>query len=241
MKEIQKVVVVLMAVCALCFKASAQTTTATQNKIGYSNLEYIVGKLPETAVISQILEKQRSEYATLLEEKSKSFKEKLDEFQAKGASLPEIIQKDKQKELETLQASIQELQANAEKDMEQKQNQLLQPLYIKAYKGIQDFAEKNGYQFIFNTGSESSRNLLVAPSTDDVSEGILKTIAETKPDPAVTAQLLKELNKQNEKPEAKPTAPATKKAEASKPVAKASPAKPANAKASPAKPATKKK
>jgi outer membrane protein len=242
MKQIKNLVLGLGLLIVICTKASAQQAPI-QNKIAYSNLEYIVSKLPETATIGQILEKQRAEYTTLLEEKAKSFKEKLDEFQSKGASLPEIIQKDKQKELETLQASIQELQTNAQKDIEQKQNQLLQPLYIKAYKGIQDFAEKNGYQFIFNTGSESSRSILVAPASDDVSEAILKSIADTKPDPATTAALIEELKRQTE---VKPAPVATKTAKvetAAKNTAKPVQAKPATKPAAKptSKPATKKK
>ena len=87
------------------------------------------------------------------------------------------IKKDKEKELETLQASIQALQQSAEKDLADKQTQLVQPLYVKVYSAIQTFAEENGYKFIFNTGdSNQMRHLLVAPTDGDVSDLILKKL-----------------------------------------------------------------
>lgn len=149
-------------------------------KTGYTNVEYIISKLPEVKKIADDLEKQKKQYDNAYEQKAKEFQDKYTAYQKNGSTMPDIIKKDKEKELETMQAAIQELQQNAQKDLQTKQGQLIQPVYVKVYSAIQNVAEENGYKFIFNTGdSNQMRNLLVAPSDGDVSELVLKKLGST--------------------------------------------------------------
>jgi outer membrane protein len=187
-------------------------------KTGYTNIEYLISKLPEVKKISEELEKQKKQYDQLYEQKVKTFQEKLASYQKSGNNLPEIIKKDKEKELETLQASIQDLQQKAEKDLSEKQGQMIQPLYVKVYGAIQTVAETNGYKFIFNTGnSNSMRHLLVAPTDGDVSELVLKQLGANAKDEVKTTT----------KKEVVPTKaePKAEKATAKKPTTKVAPAK----------------
>ena len=185
-------------------------------KTGYTNVEYLISKLPEVKKIADDLDKQKKQYDNAYQQKVKEFQDKYTAYQKNGASMPDIIKKDKEKELETMQTAIQELQQNAQKDLEAKQGQMIQPIYVKVYTAIQNVAEENGYKFIFNTGdSNQMRNLLVAPTDGDVSELVLKKLGTTAKE-EVKAQGA----------EAKANAPAkteTKKATtpAKKPVAKA--------------------
>ncbi|MES2794749.1 MAG: OmpH family outer membrane protein [Bacteroidota bacterium] len=187
-------------------------------KTGYTNVEYIISKLPEVKKISDELEKQKKQYDNAYQQKVKEFQEKYNAYQKNGASLPEIIKVDKEKELQTMDASIKELQQNAEKDLTNKQAQLIQPLYVKVYSAIQAVAEENGYKFIFNTGdSNQMRHLLVAPTEGDVSELVLKKLGTT----AKEEVKAKEAAIENKK-EATPKADTkTTKAPVKKPAAKA--------------------
>jgi outer membrane protein len=149
-------------------------------KTGYTNIEYLISKLPEVKKISEDLEKQKKQYGSIYDQKVKEFQEKYAQYQKTGATLPEIIKKDKEKELENMQASIQELQQNAEKDLANKQNQMIQPIYVKIYSAIQKVGEENGFKFIFNTGDGSlTRHMLVAPPDGDVSDLVLKKLGST--------------------------------------------------------------
>jgi outer membrane protein len=186
-------------------------------KTGYTNIEYLISKLPEVKKISDDLEKQKKQYDQLYEQKVKNFQEKLASYQKTGANLPEIIKKDKEKELETLQASIQDLQQKAEKDLSEKQGQMIQPLYVKVYGAIQTVAEANGYKFIFNTGNGNQmRHLLVAPSDGDISDLVLKQLGANAKEEVKT-----EAKKETTSSKAEPK---TEKAPSKKPVAKATPA-----------------
>ncbi len=190
-------------------------------KAGYTNVEFLISKLPEVKKITEELEKQKKQYDNAFQEKTKEFQTKLNAYQKGGANLPEIIKKDKEKELETLQASIQELQQNAEKDLANKQTQLVQPLYVKVYSAIQAFAEENGYKFIFNTGdSNQMRHLLVAPADGDVSDLILKKLgANAKEEVKAAKEEAKAVVKAGPEKATNPKTP-VKKAPAKAPVKK---------------------
>lgn len=227
--QIQHIMNRLVLITLTIFTAFTAANAQNDPKIGYSNVEYLISKLPDTKAIQADLDKRRKEYETLFQEKNKTFQTKLDEYQKKGASLPEIIRKDKEKELESLQTSIQELQQVVDKDLAQRQQELIQPLYLKVYLAIEKVAEANGYQFIFNTGGNNqARNVLVAPEGGDVSELILKQIEATDKE-----------NAQKSQAEAKPAAANKANAPAASNASK--PNTPAPAKKPAPKPAPKKK
>lgn len=205
---------VLLLICSVSVFAQ------TDPKTGYTNVEYIISKLPEVKKIAEDLEKQKKQYDGVYQQKVKEFQEKYTSYQKTGASMPEIIRKDKEKELETMQASIQELQQNAEKDLANKQAQMIQPLYVKVYTAIQNVAEENGFKFIFNTGDGNQmRHMLVAPPDGDVSELVLKKLGSTaKVEEKAKVETAKTEAKKEEK--ATKAAPATKKPAAKAPVKK---------------------
>jgi outer membrane protein len=199
---------------------SVLKSIAQEPKTGYTNVEYLISKLPEVKKISDELEKQKKQYDEAYQDKMKEFQTKLNTYQKSGGNLPEIIKKDKEKELENLQASIQELQQNAEKDLANRQAQLIQPLYLKVYTAIQNVAEENGYKFIFNTGdSNQMRHLLVAPTDGDVSELVLKKLGSTAKEAAKEEKKESPAVVNKPKTESKATQPT--KAPAKKPAPKA--------------------
>ena len=203
----------------LFFIITINAFAQNEPKTGYTNVEYIISKLPEVKKISDELEKQKKQYDSAYQQKVKEFQDKYNAYQKNGGSLPEIIKVDKEKELQTMQASIQELQQSAEKDLSNKQAQLIQPLYVKVYSAIQAVAEENGFKFIFNTGdSNQMRHLLVAPTEGDVSEMVLKKLGTT----AKEEVKAKEAAVEKKKEATTKTTTKTAKAPVKKAVAKAS-------------------
>ena len=216
MQKLIALLIVLMPLGALA---------QTDPKTGYTNIEFIISKLSETKKISESLETRRKEYEKIYQDKVKDLQDKLGAYQKNAATMPEIIKKDKEKELENLQASLQEFQQNADTDIQNQQNNLLQPLYIKIYKAIQEVAEENKYQFIFNTGNGNQvRHLLVAPTDGDVSEMVIKKLeSQSKQEESKAKAAEKPKQAQAQKADSKANAekPTAKKpAPAKKPVAK---------------------
>lgn len=210
----------LITTSILLLVISISTFGQDDPKTGYTNVEYLISKLPEVKKISDELEKQKKQYDNAYQQKVKEFQDKYTAYQKNGASMPDIIKKDKEKELETMQAAIQELQQNAQKDLQAKQGQMIQPVYVKVYTAIQNVAEENGYKFIFNTGdSNQMRNLLVAPTDGDVSELVLKKLGTTAKE-EVKAQAAESKASTPAKTETKKAATPAKKPAAKAPVKK---------------------
>jgi outer membrane protein len=203
----------LITTSLLLLVISISTFGQADPKTGYTNVEYLISKLPEVKKIAEDLEKQKKQYDNAYEQKVKEFQDKYAVYQKNGASMPDIIKKDKEKELETMQAAIQELQQNAQKDLQAKQGQMIQPVYVKVYTAIQNVAEENGYKFIFNTGdSNQMRNLLVAPTDGDVSELVLKKMGATAKEEVKAKAAEAKIESATKTEAKKPTTPAKKPA-----------------------------
>jgi len=85
----------------------------------------------------------------------------------------ELIKTTKQKELQDLNDRIQTFQSTAQEDWQNKENELLTPLFNKAKKGIEDVAKENGYTYIFDT---SGGVLLYFEPTDDIAPLVKKKL-----------------------------------------------------------------
>lgn len=158
-------------------------------KIGYTNVEAIIGQLPESKQIQADLETYKTQLSNQLQQKSKEFQEKYEAYEKGKAMMSELVRKDKETELQFMNGQIEEFQKNAEASMQKKQETLLQPVLTKVQKAIDDVANENGYSYIFNSdGGMGLSIILHAPEKDDVTSLILKkmgvVIPATTPAPA---------------------------------------------------------
>lgn len=187
-------IITTFALFVLTIAAYAQSPASAKVdstlKTGFTNIEYLLGKIPQVAKINEFLEVEKKKYEVVYEQKLKDLQVKFEAYQKSAAGMPEIIKKDKEKEIETQRNSIQEFQGEIEKDLSSKQNILIQPLYSLIFQSIQLVAEENGFQYIFNSGDASAvRHLLVAPANGDVSDLVLKKFAELSAKTEVNGQL----------------------------------------------------
>lgn len=133
MKKSISYIVFIWAICA-AFVSAAQTTEPPV-KIGYTNVEYILSKLPEARQIEADLKAYEKLLEAQLESKYQEYQKKLEDYQAQVSSglMPPSIKADKERELLALQNSIREFEQNAEEDLQNKQITLLEPV-LKKYK-----------------------------------------------------------------------------------------------------------
>jgi outer membrane protein len=157
--------------------ASAQA----QMKVGYTNVDYVLSQLPDSKQIEADLKTYRSQLENSLKAKYQDFEAKAKDYQANGEKMSEVIRKDKEKELQNLQASIQEFEKNSEESLQKKQQTLLQPVLEKIQKAIKEVARDNGYTYVFNSdaGYGTTPILLHAPEEDNVSDLVLKKMGVT--------------------------------------------------------------
>lgn len=188
----------VLAAAALTLTAApaalAQTAPATTGplKIGYTNVDYVISQMPESKQIESQLKDYSTQLKNQLDAKVADYRKKVDAYQALPATTPDPVRADKEKELQTLQSSIQEFQQSAEQSVQQRQQTLLKPVYDKLQKTIDVVSEKNGYTYVFNSdaGFGTTPILLHGPKDGDISDLVLKEMGVTPgqnaaPTPAV--------------------------------------------------------
>lgn len=98
-----------------------------------------------------------SEYGKTLESTLATMKNEFDtkykDFADNQATMSELIQKTKTKELQDLQGRIEDFKASAQKSLSDKENELLSPIINKAKKAIEEVAKENSFTYVFDTGS----------------------------------------------------------------------------------------
>ncbi|MBA4851748.1 OmpH family outer membrane protein [Emticicia sp. BO119] len=158
-------------------------TANAQQKIGYTNVDYILNNLPDAKDIETKLKTEKAQYDKLLQDKVADFQKKYEDYQKNAATMSPVIKADREKELQNQNNAIQEFQQNSEGALQQKQQQLLAPVLDKIDKTIKDVAKENGYIYVFNTdaGPGTTPILLVAPDADNISDLVFKKLGVTPP------------------------------------------------------------
>ena len=169
-----------LLICALTVFTMG-VTNAQELKIGYTNAEYLLGLLPEAKQIEADLRAYETQLQNQLKAKYQDLQTKIADYQANEGSYNELIKADKQRELTSLQESLQQFQTDAEQSLVTKRNQLLQPAVEKIGTAIQAVSEENGYSMVLSAGSPGFDVLLYASEKHDISKMVLKKLGIDPP------------------------------------------------------------
>lgn len=199
----QKFLAFVVLMTSISTSLFAQTTPLT--KIGYTNVDVILMQLPEAKKMQNELEVAKAQFDKAIGETYKEFQEKYEAYQKNGANMTDVIRADKEKELQSLQTRVQDMQNNAQQSLQTKQQQLMEPILTKVNNAIQEVGKENGYLYILNmdAGANTTPIILYAGSEEyAVTNLILKKLgvdpekaaaapaaaapAATKPAPAAT-------------------------------------------------------
>ncbi|MCU0415595.1 MAG: OmpH family outer membrane protein [Cytophagaceae bacterium] len=178
-KTISSIVFVVSILLSYCVMAQ---THDTHIKIGYTNVEYILSRLPEAKQIEADLKAYEKLLETQLESKYQEYQKKLEDYQAQVASglMPPSVKADKERELLNLQTSIREFEQNAEQDLQNKQVTLLEPVLKKVQDAIDKVAAANNYTYIFSSHTDFGGSAIILyaknKEKDDISDTVLKEL-----------------------------------------------------------------
>jgi outer membrane protein len=148
-------------------------------KIGYADVEYIFSQMPESKQIDselQVLSAQlKKQYDTRLAE----FQKKYQEYQQFGATVPDAVKQNSERELQQLNQNLQKLEQDSQTDLQKKQVTLMEPVYAKVGKAIEDVAKENAFSFIINQQIQGLDVILFADEKLNVSDMVLKKMGVT--------------------------------------------------------------
>ena len=133
-----------------------QDISAQNLKFGHINSDELIQSLPEFDSANKKLEKFRQDLINALELMQVELNNKTDAYQKEQKNLTDIVRQAKEGEIIDMQNRIQQFQANAQQQLQEKQAELFQPIMAKIDKAIKDIGKEQGFVYIFTVGQGST-------------------------------------------------------------------------------------
>jgi outer membrane protein len=173
---------VLFTIVLLAASFIAKAQQPVTQKIGYADFEYIFSLMPEFKQIDAELKTHGTQLDNQLKAKYAEYEGKVKAYQAMPVTTTDLVKADKEAEIARMQESIQKFQQDAQASITKKQTDLMQPVYNKVGKAIEDVAKENGYSFIINPQLGAGTDILLySDEKYDISDLVLKKLGVTPP------------------------------------------------------------
>ena len=137
----------------LAFVALLGMTDAVAQKFGHLDAQDILLTLPERAEAQTSIEAAAAEYETEVSRMQSELETKFADYQAKAATWPDAIRQQKERELQQLDAGLQEFGMTIQNALAQMEQQLLAPMIERVRDAIEAVGKEQGFTYIFDTST----------------------------------------------------------------------------------------
>jgi outer membrane protein len=148
-------------------------SSIAQNKFGHIDSQELLLLMPERKSAESEVQNFAKSLESQLGSMTAEYQESVQEYQAKEASLTDLVKQDKIAEITGLEQRIQTFQQNAQKSLQEKEQELLEPILSKAREAIEDVATEGGFTYIFD---KSQGSILYAKESENVLELVKKKL-----------------------------------------------------------------
>lgn len=139
----------------------ATSFTHAQSKIAHINKQELIKAMPAYAAAQAEIEKLGKTYEATIQESLKELDTKLKQYNAEAESQTEETNMNRMQEVEGIKQSLGQYQQQAQKDLQEKEFNLLKPIVEKADAAIKAVAKAQGFQYVVD-----SAMLIVADGKD---------------------------------------------------------------------------
>ncbi len=142
------------AVLFIILIATASVNAQTL-KFGHIDLQALIQVMPERATAETKYNQFQSDMQDVFDQMQNEYQQKLGELQQMGDSASEVKRNAKVTEIQGIQQRIQTYQSNAQQQLQQKQAELLNPVFGKADSVIAVVAKEKGLIYVFDASANS--------------------------------------------------------------------------------------
>lgn len=146
MKKVFAVLFVLFALLAIESKAQAP-------KFGHIDIQQLIMVMPERKTALEELEKIAGELEDMLGNLDTELRTMFQQYTEKRETMSDIVRQAKEEEISAKQQRIETFRAQADQQLQQKQQELMKPIFEKADKAIADIAKEQGLLYVFDVSS----------------------------------------------------------------------------------------
>jgi outer membrane protein len=149
-----KTIIAILMIVSMILTCS-HTYSQPSLKIGHVNISEILSSLPEKDSAQVKLDKESKDIQKTYEEMQVIYNNLVNDYQKGLSSFSDLIKKTKEDEILDKQKRLQEFEQNANTTLQQRNVELLQPIYNKIIKAIEKVATDNAFTYVLDISKES--------------------------------------------------------------------------------------
>ena len=138
--------------------------TQAQSKVSHINSTDLIQAMPEMKSAQAQMEKLGKTYEADIKAMATELDNKIRQYDSEAATQTDAENAKRAQELQTMENNIRQYQAQAQRDLQQKELDLLQPITEKAKDAILKVAKAQGYQYVLD--SSQGNGVIMADGKD---------------------------------------------------------------------------
>ncbi|MBC7750051.1 periplasmic chaperone for outer membrane proteins Skp [Flavobacterium omnivorum] len=141
-----------LLIAAILMLGANQTMNA-QAKTAHVDVSEIMTKMPAMLEAQKQLDKLSTTYDADYKKMVEEYQGKLKKYEAEAATVTEAINGERSKEVQDMQKRIVDYRDNAQKELQQKESDIVKPLMEKVRASIQKVGKAKGFQYVLDGSS----------------------------------------------------------------------------------------
>ena len=141
-----------LLIAAILMLGANQTMNA-QAKTAHVDVSEIMTKMPAMLDAQIQLDKLSTTYDADYKKMVEEYQAKLKKYEAEAATVTEAVNGDRSKEVQDMQKRIVDFRDNAQKELQQKESDIVKPLMEKVRASIQKVGKAKGFQYVLDGSS----------------------------------------------------------------------------------------
>lgn len=150
----------------LLFCISISTTGQSNSNIGHIDMNEILQSLPEADSARAVIQKETEDMESVYEEMQVTYNKLVNDYQNGLPGFTDVQRKTKEDEILDKQKRLQEFEQNANVALQQRNMELMQPIYSRINQAIAKIAGREGLDYVLDLSngavvftSDKSRNI----------------------------------------------------------------------------------
>ena len=153
MKQLKSLVIVVILFIG--------TQVSAQTKVAHIDVQALMTSMPEMKTAQEQLKKIQETYDKDYKNMVTEYQTKLQKYEQESATAGDALNETRSKEVQDMQKRIVDYRDNAQKELQQKESDIVKPIMDKVKASIQKVGKAKGYQYVINAS-----DLLLADGPD---------------------------------------------------------------------------
>jgi len=144
------------------------STFAQKGKFGHIDSQALLESMPERQQVVEEITKYGAELEDALTTMTKEFETKYTEYVAEADSMSQFMRKTKEEELQMMNQRIEKFRVQAQQDLQNKEIELVEPLFTKAREAIKETAKELALVYVFDVAEGGGGAFLLYYSEESI-------------------------------------------------------------------------